>query len=99
MKTLVKTRITGKVEPKQELPQITDATSELEESINYVLKYVEDVLADKVAPDNSIGRNLLKLVQAVPKMSKEELDNMMSSNIKVIYCLLSYFPCSSFECL
>jgi translation initiation factor 3 subunit F len=82
VKTLVKTRVSGKVEPKAELPQIAEATVDLEKSITYVLQYVEDVLADKVAPDNSIGRNLLKLVQAVPKMSREDLDNMMSANIK-----------------
>jgi len=83
VKTLLKTRKTGKTEPKAELPQITDSTAEFEESLNVVLKYVEDVLSDKVAPDNTIGRNLLKLVQAVPKMSQDELDTMMSANIKV----------------
>ncbi|XP_021964056.1 eukaryotic translation initiation factor 3 subunit F-1 [Folsomia candida] len=82
LKTLVKTRMTGKVEPKAELPQITDATTEFEDAITLVLSYVEDVLSDKVTPDNSVGRNLLKLVQAVPKMSREDLDNMMSANIK-----------------
>lgn len=83
VKTLVKTRATGKVEPKSELPQIADATTEFEEAIGLVLEYVEDVLADRVTPDNSIGRNLLKLVQAVPNMSRDELDNMMSANVKV----------------
>jgi len=82
LKTLVKTRQTGKVEPKAELPQIGEATVEIEKAIGIVLAYVEDVLDDKIAPDNSIARNLLKLVQAVPKMSQEELDNMMSTNIK-----------------
>lgn len=82
---MLKTRKTGKTEPKAELPQITNATAEFEEALNVVLKYVEDVLADKVAPDNSIGRNLLKLVQAVPKMSQDELDTMMSANIKVSF--------------
>jgi len=82
LRTLVKTRKTGKVEPKPELPQIGEATAEIEEAINGVLAYVEDVLEEKIAPDNSIARNLLKLVQAVPKMSQEELDNMMSTNIK-----------------
>jgi len=82
LRTLVKTRKTGKVEPKPELPQIGEATGEIEEAINVVLAYVDDVLDDKIAPDNSIARNLLKLVQAVPKMSQEELDNMMSTNVK-----------------
>jgi len=82
LKTLVKTRMTGKTEPKAELPQVAEATADLEEGLNVVLKYVEDVLNDKIAPDNSIGRNLLKLVQAVPNMSRDDLDNMLSANIK-----------------
>jgi hypothetical protein len=83
VKTLVKTRVTGKVEPKAELPQVGEAISELEEAIGVVLQYVEDVLGDRTPPDNSIGRNLLKLVGAVPNMTREDLDNMMSANIKV----------------
>lgn len=83
VKTLLKTRRTGKVEPLEELPQIAESTQELHDLLTTVLQYVEDVVNDKLPPDNSIGRNLLKLVQAVPKMSRDELDNMLNSNIKV----------------
>jgi len=82
LKTLLKTRMTGEVEPKAELPQITEATTELEEAISLVLQYVDDVLGDRVPSDNTVGRNLLKLIQAVPKMSREDLDAMMSANVK-----------------
>nr|QBH74204.1 eukaryotic translation initiation factor 3 subunit F [Isotomurus palustris] len=82
MRTLVKTRVTGKVEPRAELPQVAEAIDELEEAITVMLQYVEDVLNDRTTADNSIGRNLLKLVQAVPNMTRDELDNMMSANIK-----------------
>lgn len=87
MKTLLKTRLVanGKTEPKAELPQITEACSEMGDALNMVLNYVEDVLSDRIAADNSIGRNLLKLVQVVPKMNKDEMDNMLNANIKVKY--------------
>jgi len=85
MRTLVKTRLTGKVEPRAELPQVSEAIDELEDAITVMLQYVEDVLNDRTTADNSIGRNLLKLVQAVPNMTRDELDNMMSANIKVIH--------------
>jgi len=84
VKTLLKTRLTpsGKTEPRAELPQITEACGDMEEGLNFVLNYVEDVLSDRVAADNSVGRNLLKLVQVVPKMNTDELDNMLNANIK-----------------
>jgi len=82
LKTLLKTRITGKAEMLQELPQIAESTQDLHDLLTTVLQYVDDVLNDKIAPDNSIGRNLLKLVQAVPSMSRDDLDNMLNSQIK-----------------
>ena len=83
VKTLLKTRATGTVEPLKELPQVAESTGDLCDLLTTVLAYVEDVVNDKILPDNSIGRNLLKLVQAVPKMSRDELDTMLNSNIKV----------------
>ncbi len=85
MKTLLKTRLvpSGKTEPKAELPQVTEACGEMEDALNQVLNYVDDVLSDRIAADNSIGRNLLKLVQVVPKMNTNELDTMLNANIKV----------------
>lgn len=82
LKTLLKTRATGTVEPLKELPQVAEATGDLCDLLTTVLQYVEDVVNDKILPDNSVGRNLLKLVQAVPKMSRDELDTMLNSNIK-----------------
>jgi len=82
LKTLMKTRLKGKVEPLGDLAQVAEATADMNELLNTILQYVDDVVADRVPPDNSIGRNLLKLVQSVPKMSRDELDNMLNSNIK-----------------
>jgi translation initiation factor 3 subunit F len=82
LKNLLKTRVTGKTEMLQELPQVAESTQDLHDLLTTVLQYVDDVLNDKVLPDNSIGRNLLKLVQAVPSMSRDDLDNMLNSQIK-----------------
>jgi len=83
MKTLLRARsLQGKVEPHAELPQVAESTADLEEMLTSVLNYVDDVIADRVPPDNSIGRMLLKLVQAVPKLSGGDLESAMNTNIK-----------------
>jgi len=81
LQVLQKTR-TGKVEPLGELSQMVSKNEELENKLNIVLAYVENVINEKIPADNTIGRNLLKLVQCVPKMSNDDLDSMMNSNIK-----------------
>jgi translation initiation factor 3 subunit F len=88
MQTLMKTRVPGKTEILNELPQVTESIGELADLLNVVLAYVEDVLADRVAPDNTIGRHLLKLTQAVPKMSDTQLDEFLNANIKdLLMCM------------
>jgi len=82
MKVLLRARTRGKTEILNELPQIAASTVEMEQMLQQVLDYVDDVLADKIQPDNMIGRNLLKIVQSVPNMSKEDMDGMMNANIK-----------------
>lgn len=79
----MKTRTNGKTEILNELPLVTESTGELATLFDVVLKYVDDVLQDRVPPDNTIGRHLLKLTQAVPKMSDNDLDSFLNSNIKV----------------
>ena len=46
-------------------------------------QYVEGVLKGEKAPDNAVGRKLLDLVNSVPKMSPEEFEKMVNSNMKV----------------
>ena len=47
------------------------------------IQYVEGVLKGEKAPDNAVGRKLLDLVNSVPKMSPEEFEKMVNSNMKV----------------
>jgi len=84
VKTLLRGRsIQGKVEPLAELPQVVESTVDLEQMLGTVLEYVDKVIADEVTPDNTIGRSLLKLVQAIPKMTTSDMEGMMNSTIKV----------------
>jgi hypothetical protein len=47
------------------------------------LQYVEAVLSGRESPDNGVGRKLLDLVNSVPKMSPDEFEKMVNSNMKV----------------
>lgn len=66
-----------------DLARIAEATNKLSGLLDTVLAYVEDVLAGKTVPDNSVGRALTDMINSVPKMSSEEFDKMFNSNIKV----------------
>ena len=39
--------------------------------------------AGKVPGDNSVGRELMDLVTQVPRMSKEEFESILNSNMQV----------------
>lgn len=65
-----------------DLTQVERACSNLQEKLTLVLEYVEEVLANKIQPDTSIGRYLLDLVNNVPKIEPEEFETMLNSNMK-----------------
>ncbi len=44
---------------------------------------MEAVLSGRERPDNSVGRKLLDLVNSVPKMTPDEFEKMINSNMKV----------------
>ncbi len=47
-----------------------------------LLQYVEGVLSIQEKPDNAVGRKLLDLVNSVPKMTPDEFEKMINSNMK-----------------
>ena len=50
--------------------------------------------AGKVAGNNSVGRELMDLVTSVPRMSKEDFESILNSNMQVmIYFLYSACGC------
>jgi len=69
-------------EPQTELNQFTGAVRNIEDMIDHLAAYVDDVLAGKRTPDATVGRQLLDMIHSVPKMSQEEFDEMLNSNIK-----------------
>ena len=41
------------------------------------------MLSGRESPDNAVGRKLLDLVNSVPKMTPDEFEKMVNSNMKV----------------
>ncbi|XP_069792754.1 eukaryotic translation initiation factor 3 subunit F isoform X2 [Narcine bancroftii] len=64
-----------------ELEQVGTLASRIQDMLATVLQYAEDVLSGKVSPDNSVGRFLIDLVNKVPKISAQDFETMLNSNI------------------
>ncbi len=71
------------VEPIPDLARVSEGTNKLEIMLDAVIAYVEDVLSGREKPNNSVGRKLLDLVYSVPKMTPDEFEKMINSNMKV----------------
>ena len=71
------------VEPIPDLARVSEGTAKLEHMLDAVIAYVEDVLSGREKPNNSVGRKLLDLVYSVPKMTPDEFEKMINSNMKV----------------
>ena len=88
------------VEPIPDLARISEGTGKLEHMLDAVISYVEDVLSGREKPNNAVGRKLLDLVYSVPKMTPDEFEKMINSNMKVsILCsiLNHVLVCHSFR--
>ncbi|XP_066477734.1 eukaryotic translation initiation factor 3 subunit F [Tiliqua scincoides] len=64
-----------------DLQQVGTASAQIQDTLSTVLQYAEDVLSGKVAADNSVGRFLMDLINQVPKISAEDFETMLNSNI------------------
>ena len=71
------------VEPIPDLARVSEGTAKLEHMLDAVIADVEEVLSGKETPNNSVGRKLLDLVYSVPKMTPDEFEKMINSNMKV----------------
>ena len=90
---LHKTKFTKlrQVEPMPDLARVSEGIAKLEFMLDAVIQYVEGVLSGREKPDNAVGRKLLDLVNSVPKMSPDEFEKMINSNMKAR--LLYTFDC------
>ncbi|XP_003223181.2 eukaryotic translation initiation factor 3 subunit F [Anolis carolinensis] len=64
-----------------DLQQVATASVRIQDTLNTVLQYAEDVLSGKVAADNTVGRFLMDLINQVPTISPEDFETMLNSNI------------------
>lgn len=77
------------VNPLLDLAQVADAGSKMSAMLEQVLAYVEDILANRSAPNNAVGRALMDLVNSVPKMTNEQFSEMFNSNVKDLLMVIS----------
>ncbi|KAL3265605.1 hypothetical protein HHI36_009809 [Cryptolaemus montrouzieri] len=75
--------------PVQDLSQVAEAGNKMGVLLDQVLSYVEDVLADRIKPDNAVGRSLLDLVNSVPHMTNEQFSEMFNSNVKDLLMVIT----------
>lgn len=66
-----------------DLTQIVEASQQMENMLDTILAYVDDVMSGAKTADNAFGRSLLDMVHSVPKMTPEEFEEMLNSNRKV----------------
>ncbi|XP_077202161.1 eukaryotic translation initiation factor 3 subunit F [Paroedura picta] len=64
-----------------DLQQVGAASARIQDTLSTVLQYAEDVLSGKVTADNTVGRFLMDLINQVPKISPEDFETMLNSNI------------------
>lgn len=66
-----------------------EATIErLQEMIDRVFRYVDDVLEGQIEPDNSIGRFLADTMSAVPRISSDAFDKLFNDSVQDLLLVL-----------
>ncbi|XP_030375599.1 eukaryotic translation initiation factor 3 subunit F-2, partial [Scaptodrosophila lebanonensis] len=65
-----------------ELVHVVDASRELQHKLDFVLRYINDVLARKRRPDNVVGRALHDALTSVPLMDSENFKLMFNANVR-----------------
>jgi len=71
-----------------DLNQIVEASQQMENMLDTILGYVDDVIAGNKTADNTFGRSLLDMIHSVPKMAPEEFEEMLNSNRKDLLMVL-----------
>ncbi|MCL4139283.1 UNVERIFIED_CONTAM: hypothetical protein GTU68_050386 [Idotea baltica] len=77
-----KSNRTHLVEPTTDLQLISEASQNIESTLQILIAFVEEVLNGKMPADNYIGRELMKMLNQVPKMSSSDFEDMLNSNMK-----------------
>ncbi|XP_016989690.2 eukaryotic translation initiation factor 3 subunit F-2 [Drosophila rhopaloa] len=74
------TKQVGRILP--ELVQVVDATRDIQQRLDLVLRYINDVLARKRKPDNVVGRALHDALTSVPLVDSENFRLMFNGNLR-----------------
>ncbi|CAG0881130.1 unnamed protein product, partial [Darwinula stevensoni] len=70
------------VDCPSDLQQVAAASKRMQEMLDVVMDYVDRILEEKIPPNKEIGRHLLSLAHSIPKMSPEEFEEMLNTNVK-----------------
>ncbi|WP_411016316.1 hypothetical protein, partial [Salmonella sp. s51884] len=65
-----------------DLSYVSKAANKLQDLLDIVLKYVDEVITGRISADNQVGRYLMDLVAKVPKLQPEDLDQMLNNSMK-----------------
>ncbi|XP_017150563.1 eukaryotic translation initiation factor 3 subunit F-2 [Drosophila miranda] len=67
-----------------ELVQVVDATKDIQQKLDQLLRYINDVLNRKRRPDNTVGRALLNVLTSVPMVEPERFRHMLNTNMREV---------------
>lgn len=83
---LVALRVCGRAgRPPGDLAQVAGAAARLAAGLEVLLAYVEEVLAGRAAPDERVGRELLRLARGLPALAERDeraYGNAFAASIK-----------------
>ncbi|XP_022229179.1 eukaryotic translation initiation factor 3 subunit F-2 isoform X1 [Drosophila obscura] len=65
-----------------EFTQIVDSTKGIQQRLDLMLRYINDVLNRKRRPDNTVGRALHDVLTSVPMVEAERFRHMFNTNVR-----------------
>jgi len=73
---------TGGIPIPNDLQQVTTTCIRLQDMLSKLTDYVDAVVRGQVPADSTVGRCLMELVNSVPKISPEDFEEIVNSNMK-----------------
>lgn len=70
------------VSVRSDMEQVAKASEQIENMLEKVEDYVDKVVKKEAEANPKVGRSLLELINSVPKLSAEEFDSIVNSNMK-----------------
>ncbi|XP_022656902.1 eukaryotic translation initiation factor 3 subunit F-like [Varroa jacobsoni] len=70
------------VELPTDLDTVIEACVDMRQMLKIVIDYVDNVLANRIPADNTVGRRLMDMVHSVPKMDNERFQEVLNGDMK-----------------